>query len=384
MGDHEIWTVLSDPRTPQTLQPPKRPGILWVGSSALMEGECYPIREKLILPVGENIAGKRIAKIFSRLSEGKEPPLGGGIGLPHKAMIEINRSCNLHCALCPVGNSQANKFPPMDTAVFRQIIDIIAPSVWKAKLYNYGEPLLHPRLPDFVKYTKNAGIEWVEISTNGMLLTAELSEKLISTGLDFLRISIDGIDQDTYSKYRRGGLVDQVWKNLRELRKLRDQVRKIRPVIEVQCLATCNTEDKLDELRQKALHDGADDFRVKTFNAFMSGESMARLGSSFLPNDRRLSRYRNYDKLEYRKKYQLPSCRWPYERLVVNADGTIVPCCYDFNANYVLGSFSSTQKQWWWTPERQHFIKHLEESQSSIEMCARCPVGVPNLTASMD
>jgi len=382
--NHEIWTILNDPRAPKSLQPPETPSILWVGSSALVDEECYPNKGKFILPLEENIAGKRIAKILSRLSEKKEPPLGGGIGLPHKAMIEVNRSCNLQCVLCPAGNSQAKKFPPMDTDVFKQIINTIASSVWKAKLYNYGEPLLHPRLPDFVKYSKDAGIEWVEISTNGILLTTELSEKLISSGLDFLRISIDGIDQKTYAKYRRGGLVDQIWNNLREFRGLRDQVKKKRPEIEVQCLATCDTEGKLEELKQMALYAGADDFRVKTFNVFMSGESMVSLGIPFLPNDQKLSRYRNYTELNYRDKYKLSSCRWPYERLVVNADGTIVPCCYDFNADYILGSFRSTQKHWWWTPERQSFIDHLDEIPCSIGMCARCPVGVPILTASRD
>jgi len=328
----------------------------------------------------ESIVGFYMAKILSRMLQG-EKILSISIGLPQKAMIEISRSCNLQCFLCPVGNSQAKQMPFMSATMFENIIDLIAPTIWKAKLYNYGEPLLHPQLPDFIKLTKRKGIEKVEISTNGVLLDRSLSVSLIDSKLDFIRISIDGIDQNIYEKYRRGGNVNIVWHNIREFRKLRNAMGKSLPIIEVQCLATCHTEYSLNELEQKALDNGADRFRVKTFNVFMSGERFANLGKHYLPLNHKLSRYLDHSELGYKDRYSLSKCNWPLQRLVILADGTIVPCCYDYNADFVLGSFKNSREHWWWTSKRKDFINRLNRSLNSIRICSHCPVGVPDLTA---
>jgi len=379
-----VITLLTDPRNPNILKPPLIPGILFIGTSKYIEQEEHS--GAAYLPEKESLAGKRIAKIFSRLYDKKDIPLFGVIGLPQKAMIEINRSCNLKCALCPVGNSQAKKLPQMNTFLFKSIIDTIAPYVWKVKLYNYGEPLLHENLPNFIKYTKDSGIEFLEISTNGILLNKDLGEKLIDTHLDYLRISIDGINQETYAKYRHGGFVDIVWENLQKFRKLRDSMGQKFPIIEVQCLATCYTENIIDELKIKAINAGSDRFRVKTFNAYMSGENKSKEGKCFLPKNKSLSRYKDYSNLKYKNKFKLQTCKWPFERLVILSDCTIVPCCYDFNGQYVLGSIydkiENNQNDWWWTNERQKFINRINESPNSVKMCTRCPVGVPCLAVN--
>jgi len=369
-----------DTRSPEAPDPPETPGVLWVGKSQELEASS-PVSPKPVVSFAEQKAGIRIAKILSQLTKGHAPPKGGAVGLPHKAMIEVSSACNLRCTLCPVGQTMKKRMSLMKPEIFTRLIDRIASTVWKAKLYNYGEPLLHPQLPQFIEYAKSSGIEWVEISTNGMLLTPEVSSRLITAGLDFLRISIDGIDQATYALYRKGGDVNQLWANLGKFRQLRDEKFKSRPIVEVQCLATRDTEDRMNEMMQLALGLGADRFRVKTFNAYMSGEEKAELGRTFLPQNKQLSRYSDYGKLTYRDQFKLSSCLWPRERLTVNTDGTVVPCCYDFNAEHALGTFDSDREDGWWTPERQQFIKQLENSPLSIGMCARCPVGVPDLTA---
>jgi radical SAM protein with 4Fe4S-binding SPASM domain len=65
----------------------------------------------------------------------------------------------------------------------------------------YGEPLAHPRIADMVKLAKQQNIaERVEIVTNGSLLTREMSDTLINSGLDRMRISLQGCDADAYKR----------------------------------------------------------------------------------------------------------------------------------------------------------------------------------------
>ena len=371
-----VWTVLSDPRSSPTSAPPETLHVQWVGFGGhlgLGKGQT-PWH-------GEQIAGMRLAKTLSLIARGKTLPRKGPVGFPQKAMVEVCRRCNLRCVLCPVGNGTAKVSPDMEITVFRRIVDLIAPTVWKAKLYNYGEPLLHPQFPGFVRYAKEAGIEHVEVSSNGMLLDEQLSTRIILAGLDAIHISIDGADQQSYATYRRGGDAARIWENVKTLRSLRDSMGVDRPAIEIQCLATRYTENRMADMNAIADDAGADSFRVKTFNAFMSGGNLTELGRTFLPENRRLSRYSDYSELTYRDRYRLSSCQWPCERLVVNSDGTAVPCCYDFNAVYRLGSFRSQGLDWWLTDERRRFIEQLISASQDIDMCARCPVGVPSLTA---
>jgi len=69
-------------------------------------------------------------------------------------------------------------------------------------MYTGGEPLLHPQIADMVAYvTERQVADRVEIVTNGMLLTHELSDKLIDAGLKRLRISVDGLSSEDYMRY---------------------------------------------------------------------------------------------------------------------------------------------------------------------------------------
>ena len=48
-----------------------------------------------------------------------------------------------------------------------------------------GEPLLHPKLPEFINYAKEKGILETIINTNATQLKEGLAEELIKSGLDF-------------------------------------------------------------------------------------------------------------------------------------------------------------------------------------------------------
>ena len=67
-----------------------------------------------------------------------------------------------------------------------------------------GEPLLHSRIPDFIRLAKESGILEVIINTNATNLTMKMSEKLIDAGLDLMIYSFDGGTKETYESMRPG------------------------------------------------------------------------------------------------------------------------------------------------------------------------------------
>lgn len=64
-----------------------------------------------------------------------------------------------------------------------------------------GEPLLHKEIIDFIQYAKNAQVaDQLVMFTNGALLTKELAEKLGNCGLDFIQISVEGVNAEKYQE----------------------------------------------------------------------------------------------------------------------------------------------------------------------------------------
>jgi cyclic pyranopterin phosphate synthase len=69
-----------------------------------------------------------------------------------------------------------------------------------------GEPLLYKDLPELVRAVKQAGIDNLKITTNGLLLEG-LAKPLKDAGITELNVSLDAIDEDVFYKVsRRSGL----------------------------------------------------------------------------------------------------------------------------------------------------------------------------------
>ena len=83
----------------------------------------------------------------------------------------------------------------------------------RALLHGIGEPLVNHELDKIIKYLKDREVE-VIINSNGTLLTPKWQEKLIESGLDQYRCSIDGATDETYARIRGVALLPNLKKGL--------------------------------------------------------------------------------------------------------------------------------------------------------------------------
>ena len=101
--------------------------------------------------------------------------------------IELTNLCNLRCRQCPTPFTGAATGYATDETVARAL-DYAAPG----QLFSYhrlGEPLLHPKLLQYVQWASDRGIHPL-ISTNGVLLTEEIFRQLLDAGLRNLQITL--------------------------------------------------------------------------------------------------------------------------------------------------------------------------------------------------
>lgn len=121
----------------------------------------------------------------------------------YQYVIDIVGTCNLRCPTCPVGNSQDAQRSKgfMSPELFERILAKITaespvpnPEIW---LFNWGEPLLHPQLPELIGIVKAHGFP-VHLSTN--LNTTHGIAELAKAAPTAIKISLSGFTQESYAK----------------------------------------------------------------------------------------------------------------------------------------------------------------------------------------
>ena len=136
--------------------------------------------------------------------------------------------CNLRCVMCPRGGVNGLKnegMGLMDFELFKGIIDKLVKekiSINGLGFGNSGEPLLNPALPKMIKYAVDtlqpAFMEpkgKIKITTNLNHLIDPVG--LLGSGVTNIIVSNSGMTQDVYSRNHKGGKIESVLKNIKEL-----------------------------------------------------------------------------------------------------------------------------------------------------------------------
>ena len=98
------------------------------------------------------------------------------------AWIEITQNCNLICRHCYEGSSRADCRPEMSFEDFQFAIETLKKiGIDRIQLVG-GEPLTHTKLCRFIDYVANK-FSFIEIFTNGTLLTDSLLKKIKEAGI---------------------------------------------------------------------------------------------------------------------------------------------------------------------------------------------------------
>lgn len=293
------------------------------------------------------------------------------ISAPIRARIEVSRVCNLKCHACPMGSNKVKNKKLMSYNDFKKIIKLVNRSVKEISLFNFGEPLLNPHIIKMIKFAKDNGIKIINLHSNGLLLNKELSQGLIESGLDNISVSIDGVSNETYTKYRVGGDLNKLLKNIREFVGIKKDMGVKKPIIEAQLVIMKHNENEIDKFSEICKDIGVDRVVYKTFNADMSGYEDRNTNSKFIPTNIKYSRYKTTKAKEIDNCYKLDHCMWPWENLVVNANGDIALCCNDYNADYKLGNILKDDN-WWDIENRRKLQNDMIRDKSKIKICKHC------------
>jgi MoaA/NifB/PqqE/SkfB family radical SAM enzyme len=248
--------------------------------------------------------------------------------------FETVGGCNLQCPGCELGSGMLKRPSGfMDIEHFFLCLNKLPSTVFHINLHFQGEPLLHPKIAEFIRLARQRKF-FVTLSTNGQLLQESTSKELVRAGLSHIIISLDGYDQESYSKYRKGGHFDKVLTNIRNLSRLKKLTSKKFPVIEVQTVIFKSNENKLSFIKKLAFQTGADMYSTKT--AYVP---LLKQTPDYLPDNVKFQRYNVQDDGSLsRKKKSSRFCFRMRSSCVVLNDLSVVSCCFDKNGDVILGN----------------------------------------------
>ncbi len=294
-------------------------------------------------------------------------------GAPFAVSVEPTTHCNLRCPECPSGLRAFTRPTGMlHQELYQQLIDELAPSLAYLTFYFQGEPYLHPRFLDMVRYAGSKNI-YTATSTNAHYLTSETAKKTVESGLDRLIVSIDGADQETYQAYRIGGSLQKVLDGARHVAEWKKKLGSSTPYLVFQFLVVRPNEHQVADVEKLAKEAGADKLVLKTAQIYDYTN-----GNPLIPRQDKYSRYALQADGTYAAKNKLADSCWKmWHSCVVTWDGKVVPCCFDKDAHHQMGTVAAGMgfKEVWHGAAYKRFRAALLQARSQIDMCRNCTEG---------
>lgn len=295
-------------------------------------------------------------------------------GYPISISFEPTTSCNLRCPECPSGLRAFSRPTGMlKKDFFKETIDQLFKDLTYLVFYFQGEPYLNPQFLEMVQYAAQKKI-YTATSTNAHYLNDNNAKRTVESGLDRLIISIDGTTQETYQQYRVGGNLQKVLEGARHIVKWKRELKSKTPFIIFQFLVVRHNEHQIEEVQRLAKEIGVDQVRLKTAQVYDYENDPNQL----IPVNEKYSRYKKdkQGKMNF-KGNNANHCWRLWHDPVITWDGSVVPCCFDKDAQHKLGDLKQQPfKELWHNPEYRNFRKQVLQSRKNIDICANCSEGV--------
>ncbi len=300
-------------------------------------------------------------------------------GWPTHLMIEPSTRCNLNCALCPVSAGLERPQGFMELEVFKKVIDEVGDYVFTLLLWDWGEPFLNPSIYAMISYAKEKEIKIVS-STNGHVFrSTDHADKLIRSGIDTIIFAVDGISQETYSRYRQGGNVEAVFEGIRTVVARKRDLRSKTPLVNFRFIVMGHNEHEIPRLKELVQSLGVDALTLKTLNyrlqdPYFEGELGPHESEhAFLPKSPHYRRFKcDSTGLESVRLRRNP-CKQLWCNPTIHWSGSVVPCTFDPKDKYILGDVRKTNlKEIWLSSSYRQMRRQFKTDWEKISLCAEC------------
>lgn len=299
-------------------------------------------------------------------------------GYPRYLVIEATNYCNLKCPLCPTGQGVKSRAKgKMSLENFKKIIDRLGPYLYSIRLENWGEPLLNEAVYDMISYAHKKKIN-TSFNTNLTFLDPSDAERLVLSGLNHIKISLDGASTETYSQYRIGGDFERVVGNIKTLVQKKKDLNRRHPFIELQFIVMKHNEQEMDKMRALSKSLGVDSLLIENMRPDMREELFSSDTLSIEKYRKWLPKNEEYSLFDYKgmtRKQKKRFCNYLWTTAVINWDGSVVPCCSVYDEKYDFGNIFAEDFARIWNGPKYRASRAMirQKKKSKIDtVCINC------------
>jgi len=268
-------------------------------------------------------------------------------GFPPYLSVDVTNKCNFSCKHCwrtarprPVGS--------MDVGLFEKIVREVNlhRSFHRAfKLASGGEPALHPHFRELMEISARYEMPTL-VYTNGTLLQSFSHREILNWRLDTVVVSVDGVDADSYERFKTGGNYASLRRAVMDFYQCRRTLGCRTPVVEIRhVIVASETVTQLLQFRRVWL-ETADTVK---FNYLEPATGL-------------------YDFEDPSR----PKCRAIRREMGIWWDGT-VPLCSGYRHEHLGNVRRSTISELWRHPKIEYMRQcHDRRDFAQVPVCLRC------------
>ncbi|MFC1461932.1 radical SAM/SPASM domain-containing protein [Verrucomicrobiota bacterium] len=283
----------------------------------------------------------------------------GAQKFPLMILPSVSNVCNSRCVHCwytrKPGLRKRDAVTFMPEGLLKKIIEEVAGHTDPRPLIRVtgtGEPFLMPELTECLVYGCGEKDVRMAVISNGSLITPERSSRLIDAGIEALEISADAADQETYERIRPGLEFKDLMHNIEHMLDYRSKTGA-----KTKILVSAVDSKEIDASEVDLFwRDKVDNVIIRKYLTYgqLSEEGYSR--DTYLPPEERVP------------------CPYPFERMVVLADGNVTFCNFDVEDSCFMGNINDQTIEEIWRNDKFEAWRRLvlDGRFEQVPLCAKC------------
>jgi len=289
---------------------------------------------------------------------------------PYCIFIDPSSACNFKCGFCM--NQYIKQPSIMSMPLFKKLIDdldVFKSPVKTIRLYGFGEPLLNKNFCDMVRYAKKSSkVLEVDTTTNASMLTPELIDDLVSSGIDRVNISIEAMNTEKYREFTNNSTI--IFENI------------------------VNNVKMLSEKKQNTI------IFVKICGDFLTDEEKRKFLDIFTPisdgcdiehtmncwRDVKVENVNQEVGIYGQELKEVSVCPYVFYSFFIHSDGHASACFLDWNKKLVIGDAKNESLKSLWNDKLMGSIRKtmLDKERKNHPVCYECNQLIAGMPVDLD
>lgn len=277
---------------------------------------------------------------------------------PKVMLMETTNCCNHSCIFCSHSKMTRPKGFMREELAYRLLEEAYNEGTREVGFYMLGEPLLDRNLEKYIKYAKELGFSYTFLTTNGSILDDKRMISILNAGLDSIKFSLNGGNEEHYF-FAHGKDDFQVVKdNIIRLSAYRKEYG-------------CNIKIYISSVLTKYTQN--DDIMINNiFSPYVDDiiiYTCTNQGGNMNDEVENVLRIENTSSVLFNNR----SCFFPFNRLHITYEGYLTLCCTDTQNFLIVEDLNNLSLKDAWNSEKFQQIrkKHIDGSLEGT-LCYNC------------